>query len=302
MLKPTKAGRFSMASRRFMVVSRSFIALALALAGCSSTGLGESSASACNDGLDNDNDELWNCQDPDCQAHEHCRTELGIGVRQPPPVVAGKDGSVSAPIDASFVADAHTDGDAPADEDAGGVDAHVPTDAGGPPCDGRCGMTQACIQDVCQDRGTPTAGTFELRIVSVQVPDFNMWGQCLDPCFDSVLPSFAFCVCTPDPYVEVLRVRNGDGGQSGTLIGSTPVAINTREARFANAPLTVELAEGDALQFVVRDEDPGSGDNTIIYTCLPDLRTLTPGPIECSDTVVRFLPPYAIRAELQSIP
>jgi hypothetical protein len=286
-----------------MLVLRFCIALVLAVAGCSYPSGGEMSASQCSDAEDNDGDYLFNCDDPDCQAYDHCRAHVGgspVDAAMPP---SDEDASAPEPRDAGSIDDAATDTDAAGDEDDGGsTGPPEPIDAGTAPCGGLCTATQACIDDACEDVSSPGAGEFDLRILSVAVPDFNMWGMCLDPCIDSPLPSFAFCACAPDPYVEVWRVRQDGEQRMSTLLGTTPVAVNERRASFEDTIIRVELMQGDALWFVVLDEDPGSGDNTTIYRCLPDLSALAPGPIECSDTVVPFLPPYVIRAELLAVP
>jgi hypothetical protein len=286
-----------------MLVLRLCIALVLALAGCSYPSGGEVSASQCNDAEDNDGDRLNNCDDPDCQAFDHCRAPVGSPPLDAGPPTPSDDANTGAPHDAGSVGDAAVDTDAAIDEDDGGtVDPPEPVDAGTPPCGGRCTVTQACMDEVCEDVSSPTAGTFDLRILAAPVPAFNRWGMCLDACPDSRFATFAFCACDPDPYVEVSRVRQDGQQQMRTLLGSTPVRLNEVRPTYEDTLIRVELTEGDALWFVVFDEDPGTGDNTAIYSCLPDLRELAPGLIECSDTVVPFLPAYTIRAELVQVP
>ena len=282
-----------------MLVSRLCIALVLACAGCSYPSGGEASASDCTDGMDNDGDELHDCNDPDCHAFDHCGARIGS-----PPAGAGSpampdDANTGTPPDAGvIIGDAATDTDAAFDEDDGGtIEPPEPADAGLPPCGGTCSATQACIDDVCEDVSSPTAGTFDLRILSAPVPSFNRWGMCLDAC-GSRFATFAFCACDPDPYVQVSRVRQDGQEQMRTPLGATPVRSDEVRPTYEDTLIRVELMEGDALLFVVLDKDPGTDDDTVIYACLPDLRALAPGPIQCSDTVVPFFPAYTIRAEL----
>jgi len=284
-----------------MLVLRLCIALVLTCAGCSYPSGGEASASQCNDTDDNDGDELRDCNDPDCQAFDHCRDRVGNPPPDAGPPVVRDDASTGTPTDAGVIGDAAVDTDAAIDEDDGGaIEPPEPVDAGAP-CGGRCTVTQACIDDLCEDVSSPTAGTFDLRILSAPVPAFNRWGMCLDPC-GSRFATFAFCACDPDPYVEVSRVRQDGQQQMRTLLGATPVRLDELRPTYEDTLIRVDLMEGDALWLVVFDEDPGNGDNTAIYSCLPDLRALAPGPIECSDRVVPFLPAYTIRAELLPVP
>jgi hypothetical protein len=284
-----------------MLVSRACIALALVAAGCSYTAIGELSASACTDNEDNDGDGLNNCRDPDCQAYAHCQAQRGEPIMNPQQPPSRFDASVGVPFEAGSPPDADVD---PVDEqdDAGSEVEPPPVDAGALPCDGRCTVTQACIEDVCEDLSSPAAGKFELRILSVEVPDFNQWTRCFDPCAGRLFPSFTICMCAPDPYVEVWRVRQDGDEEMGTLIGSTPVAADARmAASFEDTVIEVELDAGDALWLVVVDEDAEPEEDTTMYRCLPDLRELMPGPIECSAEVVSFLPPYRVRGELTSV-
>jgi hypothetical protein len=273
-----------------MLLLRFCLALALALVACGDTIVGEFSASECTDAEDNDGDRLFDCSDPDCQAYGHCRMQPGSSAGSPAPAEGGASGA----DDAGSARDADT----ARDEDAGRP--AEPPDAGALPCGDLCGPTQVCIDDVCQDESSPGAGEFALRILTVEVPDFNMWGQCLDTCSDSGLPSYTFCMCAPDPYVELWRVREGE--QPGTYLGSTRVAVDDRAPNFEDETIRVGLIAGDALSFVVLDDDPNGLSDDTIYSCLHELDAIAVGPIECSQTVVPFLPPYTLRAELEPVP
>jgi hypothetical protein len=277
-----------------MLLSRFCIALALAMAGhaCSDTIAGEFTASECADNADNDGDLLFNCDDPDCQAYDYCRTQTGHAAGSPAP--AG--GGAPALEDAGPAPDAN----AASDEDAGMI--VDPPDAGMPPCGGMCSPTQVCIDDVCEDVSSPGLDEFELRILTVDVPDFNMWAQCLDPCDDSAFPSYGFCACAPDPYVEVWRIRAQDEQEVTMHFGSTTVAVDERTPSFEDATLRIDLMAEDALSFVVMDADPDRLTDATIYTCRHELGAIAVGPIECSTTVVPFLPPYTLRAELEPVP
>ena len=113
-----------------------------------------------------------------------------------------------------------------------------------PPCGGLCGATQECIDDMCQDVSAPVGGTFGLRILAVEVPDFDGIYLCFDSCGEFPVPSFAVCRCPPDPYVEVWRVSQEGQQQIGMRIGSTPVALDEREPDFSDTVIPIELADG----------------------------------------------------------
>jgi hypothetical protein len=287
-----------------MIVSRPSIALVLtfelALVGCSYVEPRELSALACSDEHDNDGDGLRNCEDPDCQAHAQCAAYARAPIRAPSPGPSRRDARMPGGSRDAGLAEP-PDAGAGADEDGGDAPPTAPGDAGSPPCDGACDP-DLCDEGVCRDPRAPTGGSFELRILSVEVPDLDASGMCLDPCRDSFLPSFGFCACSPDPYVEVWRERTEGGARIPELLGATESVADERNPSFADQPIAIELMSGDALELVVMDDDLGAAGDGRIYACRPDLSELASGPLGCSARVISFLPRYSISAELRPLP
>jgi hypothetical protein len=239
-----------------------------------------------------------NCEDPDCQAHVHCAAIAARPIGHSSPPRKARDPRVSGPADARVIEPA--DGAPSADEDGGDPSSPV-SDGGAAPCGGLCDAAD-CIDDMCRDPGAPSASAFELRILTVEVPDFDQSGTCLDTCVGSLLPPFGFCACAPDPYVEVWRERGDGDPPERVQVGSTTVAPNERDPDFMDEPMSIELLPGDALEFVVLDDDPGPGPGTPVYACRPELDALASAELACSAEVVSFLPPYSITAELHPLP
>lgn len=263
-----------------------WIAVCLVVLGCSTASPGEFTYAACSDRDDNDGDMLADCDDPDCQAFDHCTAHVMSPDAGAPPDAGSRDGGPQQRPDAG----SGTDEDAGGDDDAGGVDAARP-DAGAIPCGGSCGATQVCIDERCENP-PPAVGRFTVTIVSVGVPDMNESARCFDDFCANPFPSppFGFCTCPPDPYVLVVRIR----GDVQTTVGRTATAIDERMPDFSDTPMMVELTLGDVLRVSVLDEDPSPPDQPM-YEC--NLRDLpSEGRARCSYTIRRI--EYAVEVEL----
>lgn len=103
---------------RYRIGMKRYVFAAFLLSmGCDADGMGpptfETTATQCRDGLDNDQDGLTDCQDPECSAHAWCEGVMtDSGPPPPPPVDAGppRDGGdpCSEPMDVVFVIDVST--------------------------------------------------------------------------------------------------------------------------------------------------------------------------------------------------
>jgi hypothetical protein len=221
----------------------------------------------CDDRVDQDGDNLFDCADPDCQASDDCVGSRAAPVRPPedaghfrPPLLnndaAVKDGEVG---------DAWTqdpDAMSPPLEDAR-VIPPLDEDAGEDPCT-LCSLNEACVAGVCQPAAAPTSGAYDLRLLTGTVPAMNpQTFLCYDGC--GVIMGVV-CPCQPDPYVRIALLHDG----KEQLVGITAVVADTATPEFPPVDFAIDLAAGDVLRFDVYDSDAPVSD-TLIYQCNADL-------------------------------
>lgn len=234
--------------------------VAACTAACTYTPLpAESSAHLCTGGLDEDEDGVSDCKDPDCWGFAHCRENEDAavpmspfgpppsGVPAPPGVVVDKpiktDPDSSVPVempDADVVIDASVDAE---------PDAELP-----PVC------SELCPPDKCED-GVCTVplelGEYEITHLELLAPRERRNGVCFDergncpfPFID--LDPLAPC-CPPDPTV-IIRV----GEEKVGLVGAPNTALQQWDA----PGVRMQLREGDEVTFeVIDDDNPDVGDD-----------------------------------------
>jgi hypothetical protein len=247
-------------------------ALSWLLCACTTSAAVES---LCDNGVDEDGDNLIDCHDPDCQASNDCLgaraaeiTQPDAATRKPPLYDAGNhpkpevgDAWAGTPDAAEHDAAPQDSGRSlpPAvDEDAG------PTD----PCT-LCAVDEACVDGKCQPAASATSGAYYLHIVSGIVPSSDAFTFCYDACLIS--PIAGVCTCPPDPYVRVVLRRDSQE----TQIGMTPVVPDTTMPVFPDNQFEVDIARGDVLRFEVYDFDEEPDQPDLLYTCRVDLRDVS---------------------------
>lgn len=271
-------------------VARCWVLAMLVLAGCKMGGPGESTIQQCDDEEDNDNDGLFDCDDPGCRALEVCNDAAVPMIPPPPPPTMFGDSTTTLPLGGSSapmmsVPDAGPDldaGEEPPPQQPPVIEEPPP------PCDGLCTATQSCNSDnECIDITAPMEGNFELRVVSARVPARGAFGLCLD--MDCSFPFDLSCRCAPDPLVRVLRVRQPptDGAEVEVIeIGRTVTIENDVTPTFPAEGYPLELEPGDALRFEVWDADPELDTAQFVFECRPNLRELKESRIGCSEVAI----------------
>jgi hypothetical protein len=297
---------FLVTTRRRFAAALLPIALAISwlLCACTTSSLVES---LCDNGYDEDGDNLIDCHDPDCQASDDCLsaraaeiTPPDAAVRKPPLYDAGHpptelgDAWAGTPDGAS--ADAAT-------ADSGGLmPPAIDEDAGPPdPCT-LCAVDEACVDAKCQPAASSTSGAYHLHVISGVVPLNDAFTFCYDACLIS--PIAGVCTCPPDPYVRVVLRRDG----RETLIGVTDVVEDTTTPTFADNQFEIDIAQGDVLRFEVYDHDNAPDESDLLYTCRVDLRGVsTDSPMDMAIDCLGFAGiangmPFRILAELTPRP
>jgi hypothetical protein len=158
----------------------------------------------------------------------------------------------------------------PDDEDAGGL----PPDPG--PC-AACAPNEACVNDTCQPAAAPTGGHYYLTVESASVPTMDRISFCYDRTSDLGLPCIAgFCTCSPDPYVRVVLVHQGEE----IVLGMTETVAEDVTPEFPPNTFEIEITPGDVLQFQVFDADDPDDDD-LLFTCAQDLSMPEMSPLHC---------------------
>lgn len=253
---------------------------------CSEVKFGEHLYEHCRvgNGRDEDDDGLWDCDDPDCQVFAQCqREDLG---REPPPDAGTTpstpdsaapappgDAGTSTPQDAGTQPPMPSDGgrrppDAAPPRDSGNDD----EDAGVVPCD-LCAEDETCIDSVCQPAAATTSGVYIVSVLSAVVPSTDETDLCYDVCFSPV----SFCLCMPDPYVSVFLLRT-DGSEE--LLGSTETVTEQTEPEFPDNAFQTTIEEGELLIFRVYDAD-SPDDDDFLFECKPILSELASQALSC---------------------
>jgi hypothetical protein len=257
-------------------------ALSWLLCACTTSAAVES---LCDNGVDEDGDNLIDCHDPDCQASNDCLgaraaeiTTPDAATRKPPLYDAGNHPKPEVGDAWAGTPDATASDAAP--EDSGGpLPPAVDEDAGPPdPCT-LCAVDEACVDTKCQPAASATSGAYFLRILSGSVPLSDAITLCYDAC---LISPFAVCTCPPDPYVRVLLRHDSQE----TLIGQTPIVQDALMPVFPDNQFEIDIARGDVLRFEVYDFDDLPDQPDLLYTCRVDLRDVstdapTDKPIEC---------------------
>ncbi|HMI92648.1 MAG TPA: hypothetical protein VK509_14835, partial [Polyangiales bacterium] len=203
----------------------------------------------CDDDVDQDGDNLFDCADPDCQASDDCVGSRAAPVRPPPadgghfrPPVLGSDAAAKD----GEVGDAWTqDPDATtAPREDAQVVPPIEDDAGEDPCL-LCAVNETCVAGSCQPAAAPTSGAYDLQLLMGTVPATNAQAFCYDACV--ILAGV--CPCQPDPYVRIVLLHDG----REQLVGVTQAVEETVTPVFPPMPFAVDLAAGDVLRFDVYD-------------------------------------------------
>jgi hypothetical protein len=212
--------------------------------GCSEVSAGqEVTALACNDGDDNDGDQLPDCFDPDCQHLERCRAQ-GLGI-------AGISG-------------------------AAGEGPMVGTP--GAACAEDCGTGERCVLGLCVPDAFVIADLWELTAIEVEVPRSTSYaaGECLDDECITPVPAFPFqaCGCPPDPAVMVYV--------DDVAAGNTEPEVNADRVRWEVA-IPLRLAADSVIRFDVVDFDLAETQAIFSCTVPADPEKLGSGTLECSE-------------------
>jgi hypothetical protein len=228
--------------------------LPLLVAGCTYTAFpAEWTAAACLNDDDDDGDNKYDCDDPDCWGFAHCQPgdDNAMGTPTVPPelppmtddplVPPGKDPLVT---DASMVDPMPPDGHVPPDEPE---DASV--DAEPPPVV----CSEYCPEGECNDDGSckkPLVfGEYNVESLMLSVPAMSR-GMCFDDRFECRLQLEC---CDPDPIVAI---------HVGDVKAGYKIVPNVREATLEGVDMELELREGDVVRFTVQEEDtPEVGDD-----------------------------------------
>jgi hypothetical protein len=255
--------------RRSSLRKHPWFLLILALTACRITPHGEWNALECSDDLDNDGDDLIDCEDPDCWAFACKHTQ------PTPPIDAGSDAHTpdAALVDANSP-DVMTMPLPVDDSDSGPISMD---DSGEPDftCTrdpNRCKPDEKCLAGVCKP--IDIRGDYTLQILSAVVPDQNLAGVCYD--FDLSLCTPPDCsTCEPDPYVVVKKRNIATLGMT-----ARPTSSNTDKPTWTEPGFPITIADDDTLQFIVWDADGLLSSE--IFSCSPDLRQLPTGMLRCS--------------------
>jgi hypothetical protein len=273
------AGRYAEVS---VSVLRFLLPSLLLLSACSASPLGEVGMTACSNKLDDDHDQLVDCEDPDCQDMERCG-RLHVSPPGTGGSTANTGGSGGAPttvpaFDAGRVED--EDGGWLGEEDGGSV----PADAGTPDCGvPDCSAPRSFVVTVSSAMAANTEGR----------PPY----ACLDE-FSNIVACYpSFCGCTIDPYVVVSRVR----GDDVRPIYMTEAIEDTIAPTFKAAGLPIELLPGDALQFDVMDQN-AVAPPSLLFSCVTALPKLEPQTILCKAETSTVRRPLFVTAKLSAAP
>jgi hypothetical protein len=262
-------------------VARFWFGLALLLAACDSPRIGEVGHQACTNDLDDDHDGLENCADPDCQNLDECRGFLIAldggafdGGRVPeggiigPPLLLDGGSGIPPHMDSGM-------SNEPPDEDSGVV---IPIVDAGPPatCTPKCKDTEECIDLECKPVTASTSQTIAVTIQGARATPTGFFGECLD--LECGVP-IGLC-CPLDSYVRVVQVHAD--GSPDEVIGRTATArsMSYQIEYTGAATFTVNLAQGDYLDFELFDENTDM-DDRLLFDCKPDLTNLKSGPQTC---------------------
>jgi hypothetical protein len=262
----------------------------IATTACAAVETGEASAAACTPGSgDEDGDDLADCDDPDCFAFEVCRQFSRLNSPDSGGNTPRSDAGGSTPAGTGGNAASGGTGGAPLQVRDAGLDAELPPveqlppDSGGVPdaaivpCGG-CAVGEECVEDACVPIEGTTGGTYTLSVLSGTMPLATDPGfMCVDYTCPGGGATTVWCICPPDPYVRVIRIR--DGNETQVLV--TDVVIEQVNPVFDGEPVVVELERGDSLRFEMWDKNETIADKQV-FTCKPDLSNLEPGPLECT--------------------
>lgn len=227
----------------------------------------------CGNKVDEDDDKLTDCADPDCAASDDCVGARAMSVKPPfdgghmkPPLLEGGAAIDAQPDDSGQRADANVDAMMTMPPpDAQVVTPPIDDDAGTEPCPA-CASNETCVDGKCQPAASPTSGAYSLRLLTGTVPAMNEFSLCYDACV--ILAGV--CPCLPDPYVRIVLVHDG----AEQFVGMTDAVDETVTPEFPVHDFDIELAAGDVLRFDVYDEDDPDRDN-LLYTCNADLRRVS---------------------------
>jgi hypothetical protein len=249
------------------------------LASCSAS-TGEDSGS-CGVSRDNDGDGLSGCDDSDCHRFELCRRSVplvpdggeagasggqgGSGGTRPP--VGGGGGSLVS-------------GGSGGGHDEDGGDEY---DAG--TC--ACSPNATCVDGGCVPIVEPEP-VFTVQMVSAESPRGTFGpppdGVCVEiACRSGGGSPVSYCPCEPELYVRVIHISDPTQPDSGErIVLTTQIQGEMLTVAFdADEKADVELEPGDKLRFELWDQNMTVADS-LIYSCEPNLRDLTSGPLDCS--------------------
>jgi hypothetical protein len=222
--------------------------------------------------MDNDGDGRIDCDDPDCWAFACARSdampiEPGHDSGGAPPDAAPPD---TKPLDATPPPPMHVP-----DEDAGPISVDDGGDPEAPNCTSSLALCQAdeiCVAGVCKP--LDVSGDYTIQIVSAVLPDRTLAMICYDPDVAFCATLFDCVGCKPDPFVTVKKA-------SVTTVVKTTQKYDTESATWMEAGKTITLTNTDKLEFAVWDWD-SPVDQTMVFSCSPDLRQLPSGMLRCS--------------------
>lgn len=255
--------------------------LGSALASCSA-GTGEDSGS-CGASRDNDGDSLAGCADSDCHRFELCRYYVAPLVPDggEADASAGQGGTAGTrpPIGGG--------GGSPVSGGHGGGSGH--DEDGGDEYDAgtcACSPNAMCVDGGCVPVVVP-GPAFTVQMVSAHSPRGTFGpppdGVCVEiACRSGGGSPVSYCPCEPELYVRVIHISDPTQPDPGEqIVLSTKIQGEMLMVTFdADEKADIDLEPGDKLRFELWDQNMTVADS-LIYSCEPDLRDLTSGPLDC---------------------
>jgi hypothetical protein len=230
----------------------------------------------CDDGLDNDSDEVMDCHDPDCQALSLCSASLVADHSPRPPPGQIGDAYVGEPEDSGVTAPPEPEPSEPdpPDDDPDDDDDDEPSEPEPEPTEGcpdGCGPNQLCVVDQCLDMDLVVADVWTISRITASVPRSIDMDVTQPDCLDATCVAFYFrqppyldCECPADPKVEVWVDLDPSDDLEAELAGETEAATKEDQGAWST-PIEIRLLASSTVQLRVVDVD--GMDQEPIYGC-----------------------------------
>ena len=264
--------RYQRSESRF---SRFFLLcfLLLSTSGCTEF-RGEATVAQCSDAVDNDSDQLVDCEDPDCRATSLCgQPEVGDAPLPVPPP-ASTETEVPQPPDRIGVVE-------PSPPDLQEFDAHVPMqqvdadasiydpparpDAGGPeddpPCIPSCASDETCVAGQCRRKDVHR---YLLRLRGAETPRHRAPLDLYDTGLTLIGPWYLNSV--QDIYAAIVV--------NGQEAARTDIVQNDLTPTWTQRDFELEVTASDRIEVILWDYDGELGNADLIFRCEPPLLIL----------------------------